>query len=29
MDKDDDPDILVAGQDSKNVVWYENPQKRQ
>jgi hypothetical protein len=28
MDKDGDRDILVAGQDSKNVVWYENQVKR-
>ena len=28
MDKDGDQDILVAGQDSKNVVWYENQLKR-
>ena len=24
MDGDRDPDILVAGQESRNVVWYEN-----
>ncbi|HYO82513.1 MAG TPA: VCBS repeat-containing protein [Bryobacteraceae bacterium] len=30
MDGDGDPDILIAGQESRNVVWYENrlPQKR-
>ena len=27
-DRDGDLDLLVAGQTSKNVVWYENPQKR-
>ena len=25
MDKDGDLDVLIAGQHSKNVVWYENP----
>ena len=25
MDRDGDLDLLVAGQASKNVVWYENP----
>jgi len=27
MDRDGDLDLLVAGQTSKNVVWYENPTK--
>ncbi|MCA9030481.1 MAG: hypothetical protein KDA66_06700, partial [Planctomycetaceae bacterium] len=27
MDKDGDLDLLVAGQNSQNVVWYENPVK--
>ena len=27
MDGDKDKDLLVAGQASQNVVWYENPLK--
>ena len=27
MDADGDLDALIAGQQSKNVVWYENPLK--
>ena len=27
MDRDGDLDALIAGQRSKNVVWYENPLK--
>jgi len=27
MDGDRDLDALIAGQQSKNVVWYENPLK--
>ena len=26
MDEDNDLDLLIAGQKSNNVVWYENPQ---
>jgi hypothetical protein len=28
MDGDGDLDLLVAGQESRNVVWYENKLKR-
>jgi hypothetical protein len=28
MDKDGDLDLLVAGENSRNVVWFENPLKR-
>ena len=27
MDKDGDIDLLIAGQLSQNVAWYENPKK--
>ena len=27
MDRDGDLDLLIAGQQSLNVVWYENPRK--
>ena len=28
MDGDGDMDILVAGQKSENVIWFENPGKK-
>jgi hypothetical protein len=28
MDRDGDKDLLVAGQASKNVVWFENPGRK-
>jgi hypothetical protein len=28
MDRDGDLDVLIAGQQSRNVAWYENPLER-